>query len=64
MVVRGNTVSQNHSSGIYSDSGYLNYYVENTLYKNEKEGMCLDYGSLWQLCFGQCHPPERPAGTV
>ena len=28
--------AQNHSSGIYSESGYLNYYVENTIYKNEK----------------------------
>lgn len=46
LVVRDNTVSQNHSSGIYSESGYLNYYVENTVYKNEKEGMCLDYGSF------------------
>jgi len=46
LVVRGNTVAQNHSSGIYSESGYLNYYVENTIYKNEKEGMCLDYGSF------------------
>lgn len=52
MVVRGNTVSQNHSSGIYSDSGYLNYYVENTLYKNEKEGMCLDYGSFGNYVSG------------
>ena len=38
LVVRGNTVAQNHSSGIYSESGYLNYYVENTIYKNEKRG--------------------------
>ena len=52
LVVRGNTVAQNHSSGIYSESGYLNYYVENTIYKNEKEGMCLDYGSFGNYITG------------
>lgn len=52
MVVRGNTVSRNQSSGIYSHSGYLNYYVENTLYKNEKEGMCLDNGSFGNYVSG------------
>lgn len=50
--MRGNTVAQNHSSGIYSESGYLNYYVENTIYKNEKEGMCLDYGSFGNYITG------------
>ena len=52
LVVRGNTVAQNHSSGIYSESGYLNYYIENTIYKNEKEGMCLDYGSFGNYITG------------
>lgn len=52
LVVRGNTVAHNHSSGIYSESGYLNYYVENTIYKNEKEGMCLDYGSFGNYITG------------
>lgn len=52
LVVRGNTVAQNHSSGIYSESGYLNYYVENTIYKNEKEGVCLDYGSFGNYITG------------
>ena len=46
MVLYGNTVARNHSSGIYSDAGYLNYVVNNDVVKNEKEGMCFDYGSF------------------
>ena len=44
--VCGNVVLDNHSSGIYSESGYMNYFVENRICGNEKEGMCLDYGSF------------------
>ena len=46
LVLYNNRVAYNHSSGIYSDSGYLNYIISNEIYKNEKEGMCLDYGSF------------------
>ena len=46
IVLYDNTVAHNHSSGIYSDSGYMNYYIQNNIVGNEKEGMCLDYGSF------------------
>lgn len=46
LVLYDNTVARNMSSGIYSDSGYLNYIVDNDVVKNEKEGMCFDYGSF------------------
>lgn len=46
LVLLGNTVQENKSSGIYSHSGYCNYYIENDIFNNEKEGMCLDCGSF------------------
>jgi parallel beta-helix repeat protein len=41
-----NEVTGNNSSGIYSDSGYCNYYLENVLSNNDKEGICLDFGAF------------------
>lgn len=46
LVFLNNTVSLNCSSGIYSHSGYCNYYIGNTVALNEKEGICLDHGTF------------------
>ena len=40
-----NQILGNLTSGIYSDGGARNVYVENTIANNSKEGMCLDNGS-------------------
>lgn len=41
-----NKVKKNFSSGIYSDGGYRNFFVRNELAGNDKEGICLDFGSF------------------
>ena len=46
IVLYQNRVQHNNSSGIYSDGAYNIYIIENIIYKNEKEGMCLDYGTF------------------
>lgn len=46
IVLYQNRVQHNNSSGIYSDGAYNIYILENIIYKNEKEGMCLDYGTF------------------
>ena len=46
VLVQGNTVEHNQSSGIYCDGIYRCYVVENTIKTNDKEGMCLDYGTI------------------
>lgn len=45
-IVINNLIQGNYSSGFYSDGGYMNYIVDNTIEDNEKEGMCLDYGTF------------------
>lgn len=45
-VIIGNIIENGHSSGIYSDGGYMNYIVENEIKNNDKEGICLDYGTF------------------
>ena len=45
-VIKGNHVQGNYSSGFYCDGGYLNYVMDNLIEDNEKEGMCLDYGTF------------------
>ena len=45
IVLYQNNVKHNNSSGIYSDGAYQIYIVENIIYQNDKEGMCLDYGT-------------------
>ena len=51
VIVEGNTVERNQSSGIYLDGIYRCYVQGNTIAHNDKEGMCLDYGTLG--CFVQ-----------
>lgn len=46
IVVRGNQVSGNQSSGIYCDGVYNCFIFDNHVFSNDKEGMCLDYGTL------------------
>lgn len=45
-VIKDNHIQGNLSSGIYCDGGYLNYIMDNLIEDNEKEGMCLDYGTF------------------
>ena len=45
-VVKDNLIQGNYSSGFYCDGGYMNYIIHNTIEDNEKEGMCLDYGTF------------------
>jgi len=45
-VVKDNHIQGNYSSGFYCDGGYLNYVLDNLIEDNEKEGMCLDYGTF------------------
>ena len=52
MVVLSNYVYKSNSSGIYSDGSYCNYFIDNTLYLNDKEGMCLDAGSFGNYVSG------------
>lgn len=46
VVLYRNTVEENNSSGVYSDGGYSLYILENMIYRNDKEGMCLDSGTF------------------
>lgn len=45
IVVANNRVTLSRSNGMYSHAGYCNYFIANTLEENNKEGMCLDFGS-------------------
>jgi len=45
-VLKDNLIQGNYSSGFYCDGGYLNYVIDNIIEENEKEGMCLDYGTF------------------
>lgn len=46
LIIRDNQVMYNNASGIYSDGAYLCYILNNTVYQNDKEGICLDYGTI------------------
>jgi len=45
-VIIDNVIKENCSSGFYSEGGYMNYVLNNTIECNEKEGMCLDFGTF------------------
>lgn len=45
VILYDNRVSGNNSSGIYCDGAYCCFFIDNTVEKNEKEGMCLDFGT-------------------
>ncbi len=46
LVIVGNRIGAGESNGIYSHASYRNYIIENTLKQNNKEGMCLDFGTV------------------
>lgn len=48
-VVINNYIADGSAAGIYSDGSYGNYFINNTLYLNDKEGICLDQGTV--LCY-------------
>ena len=45
-VIIDNLVQGNCSSGYYSEGTYMNYIIDNIIEDNEKEGMCLEYGTF------------------
>jgi hypothetical protein len=51
-VILSNRVSENLSSGIYSDGGVRNVIAFNTVTSNGKEGLCLDNGSTANVVTG------------
>lgn len=51
-VLKDNLIQGNYSSGFYCDGGYMNYVIDNVIEENEKEGMCLDYGSFGNYVSG------------
>lgn len=46
VIVRKNCVTRNTSTGVYCDGPYRVYVVENRVEDNDKEGLCLDYGTV------------------
>lgn len=46
VVIKGNKISGCEANGIYSHGGYCNYVVGNAMEDNNKEGMCLDFGTF------------------
>ena len=46
LLIRDNYVCGNQASGIYSDGAYSCYVINNTVRQNDKEGICLDYGTI------------------
>lgn len=46
IIVSKNHVMYNTASGIYSDGAYMCYVLNNTVYQNDKEGICMDYATI------------------
>lgn len=46
VIVSKNRVAGNNSTGVYCDGPYRVYIVENRIQDNDKEGLCLDYGTI------------------
>lgn len=46
IVMRNNIISHNNSSGIYCFGPYMVYITHNQIFGNDKEGICLDFGTL------------------
>lgn len=46
IIIKNNRVMYNNASGIYSDGAYMCYVLNNTVNQNDKEGICLDYGTI------------------
>lgn len=46
ILIRNNQITDNRSSGIYADGAYRCFVTNNTINQNDKEGICLDYGTF------------------
>lgn len=46
IIVRNNLIRENNSSGVYSDGSYGCFVIDNTIQRNDKEGICLDNGTI------------------
>lgn len=46
LIIKNNIISDNNSSGIYADGAYMCCVLNNTICKNDKEGICLDFGTI------------------
>lgn len=46
IIIKNNIVKENNSSGIYSDGSYGCFVINNTIQQNDKEGICLDNGTI------------------
>lgn len=46
IIVEGCTFARNDAQGIYNDGSYLILLLGNTVCVNQKEGICLDYGTI------------------
>ena len=46
IVVYGNYIAENRANGIYCVGPYYTYILQNTLKSNDKEGICLDWGTI------------------
>lgn len=46
IILRDNCVFHCNSSGIYSDGAYSCFVIGNEVRQNDKEGMCLDHGTI------------------
>lgn len=54
IVIENNRIADNHSSGIYSDGAVESYIQDNRIYGNDKEGLCLDYGTIGFYLYSNC----------
>lgn len=46
IIIKNNIISENYSSGIYLDGAYRCFILDCDIKDNEKEGMCLDFGTF------------------
>lgn len=52
IIIQDNFIRNNTSSGVYLDGAYRIYITGNTVGWNDKEGICLDYGTLGAYVYG------------
>ena len=47
MIIRNNCLDNNNAQGCYIHAGYRCYIIGNRITDNQKEGLCLDYGTAY-----------------
>ena len=47
IIIRNNLLENNNAQGCYIHAGYRCYIIENRVTDNQKEGLCLDYGTAY-----------------